>query len=281
MDYIKGINKPLLLIIFIFFNINLLAQCISGNCENGYGTYRYSNNDTYTGNWKNDLRQGEGTYIWNNGDKYIGHWENDNRTGYGVYYYSDGDIYEGSYVNNIRTGIGNYYFKSGSAKLGGKYENGSYVKGTGTYVENYKYKPKDFGASYSNFSIRKIIPLKKSGGVYTVSCKVNGLALSFIFDTGASDVLISIVEAAYMLKHGYLSKNDILGSQYYSTASGDIMEGTTIIIKELEFEGIVLRNIKASVSSSIDAPLLLGQSALSKLGKIQIDYSNNTLTIYK
>jgi aspartyl protease family protein len=52
-------------------------------------------------------------------------------------------------------------------------------------------------------------------------------------------------------------------------------------IRELEFGGQKLKNVKASVISELKAPLLLGQSAISQLGKITIDYKNSTLTIIK
>jgi uncharacterized protein (TIGR02145 family) len=41
----------------------------------------------------------------------------------------------------------------------------------------------------------------------------------------------------------------------------------------------VLTNVKASIVQSSEAPLLLGQSALSKLGTFQFDYANSTLLI--
>jgi predicted aspartyl protease len=40
-----------------------------------------------------------------------------------------------------------------------------------------------------------VIQMKREGGVSIIPCKVNGLQLSFIFDTGASDVSISLTEA--------------------------------------------------------------------------------------
>ena len=134
----------------------------------------------------------------------------------------------------------------------------------------------------SGSSNKTVIKLKKElSGIYTVPCKVNGLSLKFIFDTGASSVSISKSEAIFMLKNGYLSQNDIIGSQQFQTASGDILEGTRIIIRKIEVGGLVLRNVEASVVHSNNAPLLLGQSVLSRLGKIQIDYNNSTLTIIR
>ncbi len=121
------------------------------------------------------------------------------------------------------------------------------------------------------------ITMLKEGGIYTVPCKVNGLPLKFIFDTGASDVSISLTEALFMLKNGYLKKEDIGESVYYSIANGDVAKGTKLNIKEIEFAGLKLYNIEASIIHETEAPLLLGQSVISKLGKIQLE--GNILTI--
>lgn len=119
--------------------------------------------------------------------------------------------------------------------------------------------------------------MQKERGVYTVPCKVNGLPLRFIFDTGASDVSISLTEAVFMQKNGYLNKADIGEEVWYSIANGDVAKGTIINIKEIEFAGLKLYNVKASVVHEMSAPLLLGQSAIEKLGKIQINGSELTI----
>ena len=127
---------------------------------------------------------------------------------------------------------------------------------------------------------KKVIQMKKlPSGTFEVPCKVNGLELNFIFDTGASDVTLSLTEALFMLKNGYLSEVDIIGTQSYSIANGDITEGTIIRIKKLEFGGLTLYNVDASIIHESNAPLLLGQSAISRLGTIQIDPEKSTLTI--
>ena len=124
-----------------------------------------------------------------------------------------------------------------------------------------------------------VIKMIKNGGVSVIPCKVNGLNLKFIFDTGASDVSISLTEASFMLKNGYLSSNDIKGSQKYIDANGKISEGIKVILKEVEISGLKLFNVEASIVKNLKAPLLFGQSAISKLGKIQLDLQSNTLTI--
>jgi clan AA aspartic protease (TIGR02281 family) len=123
------------------------------------------------------------------------------------------------------------------------------------------------------------IIMEKEGGVFTIPCTVNGLKLKFIFDTGASDVSISLTEALFMLKNGYLTANEIYGSSYAQIANGDITENTKILLKKIEFADFTLYNVTATVIHSTSAPLLFGQSAMAKLGKFEIDPNNGTLTV--
>lgn len=119
--------------------------------------------------------------------------------------------------------------------------------------------------------------MEKTGGVYSIPCKVNGITLKFIFDTGASDVSISLTEAMFMLKNGYLNKEDVGEQVYYQLANGDVSKGTKILLRKIEFGGLSLYNVSASIVHESTSPLLLGQSAISKLGKIQLD--GDVLTI--
>ena len=123
------------------------------------------------------------------------------------------------------------------------------------------------------------IPFVKENGVCKVLCKINGLPLHFVFDTGAADVTLSLVEANFMIKNGYLTANDVVGSQRYMDANGDIAVGTVINIKEVRFGDCVLTNVRASAVKNQRAPLLLGQSVLGRLGKIEINNSGRILKI--
>ena len=124
------------------------------------------------------------------------------------------------------------------------------------------------------------IPMERRyGNIYEIPCTINDLPLKFILDTGASSVSISSVEAAFMLKNGYLKDGDILGQEYFSTATGEIHEGTVIRLREIRIGNAVLRNINASVVHNQQAPLLLGQSVLERFGIITIDNINSKLII--
>lgn len=128
-------------------------------------------------------------------------------------------------------------------------------------------------------SISEIPMRKKPGGTYEVPCAINGLPLKFIFDTGASDVTLSSVEADFMLKNDYLSERDFRGSRRYLTASGNVCDGALVCLKEVQVGDITLKNVEASVVKNQKAPLLLGQSALERFGTITIDNEKSKLII--
>lgn len=123
------------------------------------------------------------------------------------------------------------------------------------------------------------VPFVKDGGVTTVKCDINDLPLSFIFDSGASVVSISSVEATFMLKNGYLNQSDFIGKGRFVNADGDVSEGAIINLRHINFGGLELTDVRASVVKNQKAPLLLGQSVLQRLGRIEIDNENKQLKI--
>ena len=59
----------------------------------------------------------------------------------------------------------------------------------------------------------------------------------------------------------------------------NISNKSPINLNSINFGGLSLNNIRASVVQSQNAPLLLGQSVLQRLGKIEIDNSQRILKI--
>ena len=123
------------------------------------------------------------------------------------------------------------------------------------------------------------IPFSKEDGVCKVKCAINNLPLYFVFDTEASDVSLSSVEATFMMKNGYLKSSDVIGKQNYMMANGEISAGTVINLRNVNFGGLDLDNIRSSVVHNQTAPLLLGQSILGRLGSIEIDNAKRVLRI--
>lgn len=123
------------------------------------------------------------------------------------------------------------------------------------------------------------ITMEQDGGVYKVPCVVNGAKMKFIFDTGAATVCLSESMAEYLLENDYISKDDILGLGASQVADGRIVDHVKINLKDIEIAGLHLKDVEAVVVEGQRAPLLLGQTAIQKLGRVIID-GNKLIIVY-
>ena len=92
-----GQMKKLSLYVFLllmFCNVGF-AECIKGDCNNGYGTYTWAAGDKYVGEFKDGGMHGQGTFAWANGDKYVGEWKDGKSHGQGTLTYADGKVDKG------------------------------------------------------------------------------------------------------------------------------------------------------------------------------------------
>lgn len=142
---------------------------------------------------------------------------------------------------------------------------------------NNTYKTKSNNTK-NDSNAKNIIKMEKMNGVYNIPIEVNDVKMYFIFDTGAGIISISETEAMFLWKQGSLTEEDILGKANFIDANGDISEGTIINLKTVKIGKKTIYNIKASVVHNLNAPLLFGQSALEKFGKISIDYNKGEIT---
>ncbi len=135
-----------------------------------------------------------------------------------------------------------------------------------------------FGLSAYSQSIIKM--KKHDHGTFELPIEINDvLKINFIFDPGASEVSISPDVALTLIKTGTVSNADWLPSMRYQFADGSTARSRRFKIKKLNIGGHYIYDVETSIENNLNAPLLLGQSALSKLGRLQIDYDKNTLTI--
>ena len=121
------------------------------------------------------------------------------------------------------------------------------------------------------------IPLISEAGVFSVPVRINNSRqLSFVVDSGASDVVISsdIFETLY--RSGRISDGDFTGYQDYQIADGSIVRARTFQIRRLSVGPVTVRNVQGSVVPSAGL-LLLGQSFLAKLSGWRIDNDGRTL----
>jgi hypothetical protein len=132
----------LLLSIFLLASYTASTQCISGDCTNGWGTYKWESGDSYTGQWIGGNRTGLGVYDWQNGAFYYGYFQNGKLEGKGLYLgldstqdqigiFHDGTLAEkqdmdtsGCILGNCLEGAGVYFFESQDLYIG-EWKNGS------------------------------------------------------------------------------------------------------------------------------------------------------------
>jgi aspartyl protease family protein len=122
------------------------------------------------------------------------------------------------------------------------------------------------------------VKMEKRNGVYQIPVTINGSEMYFIFDTGAGMISMSTVEATFLYKQGKLADDDMLGKADFLDANGNITSDVIIRLKEVTIGNRTIHNIEASVVGNTKAPLLFGQSALEKFGKISIDYNKGEIS---
>lgn len=134
--------------------------------------------------------------------------------------------------------------------------------------------------SKEDFSANVINMHKTSGGLYTIPVRINNtLDINMLFDSGASDLVLSADVFSTLLKTNSIDDSEIIGKQKYQIADGSSVENLVIVIDRLQIGDFIVNDVRCSVSQNVNAPLLLGQSALTKLGNIVFDYANSRLIV--
>lgn len=127
-----------------------------------------------------------------------------------------------------------------------------------------------------------IIPLKEeNNGIYYIDVKLNDVPMKFILDTGCSTMLISKQDADFLISHNLINQKECCNVVETIDASGQSENVIETSIEKISINSVELENVPCMISPYPEAPSLLGQAVLSKLGKVTIDYQNHCLIIYK
>lgn len=110
------------------------TKCLSGNCLNGYGKYRFANGSTYEGNFVNGRASGKGHIVNTDGSSYVGEFVSGKMEGKGIYLYANGNTYNGGWLNNVKSGQGTQTSKASDELYVGQFANDKRNgKGKATY----------------------------------------------------------------------------------------------------------------------------------------------------
>ena len=187
---------------------------------------------------------------------------------FGTYTFPDGQKYVGEWRDNQRHGRGAETFPDGRKDVG-EFRHSKFV---GSAVVSNPARPP--AATGSN-EVRLI----KEGGTFTVPVTINGaLTLRFTVDSGASDVSIPEDVVTTLIRTGTISESDFLGEQTYRLADGSKVKSMTFRIRQLTVGNRTVNNVLGSVAE-VKGGLLLGQSFLSRFGKISFDYGRQVLVL--
>lgn len=174
-----------------------------------------------------------------------------------------------------------------------RFENGTMIKYDGAKAEAIleitserlqDLKGKEEETEISNY--RSIIEpieqvkMKLENGVFYLPVKLNNiLTIDFILDLGASDVSISPDIFLVLYRAGTIKESDFIGSQNYQFADGSTAKSSVFNIKSIQIGNKEIKNVRASISNTLSAPLLLGQSAMKKFNSYRIDNYQNLLIL--
>lgn len=125
------------------------------------------------------------------------------------------------------------------------------------------------------------IPYQEVNGVKMIPVKLNGMSVDMIFDTGSSGMSISLHELQKMQQNGQFKSGDVRGVSASTIADGSVVQTAVVNLREVEIGGsggLLLKNVKAHVMLSDDAPLLLGnEGVLDEMATVELDNIKKTI----
>ena len=128
---LRGMKK---IFLYIFLGLILCntgfartTGCTDGNCEDGFGTWTYTDKTTYVGEWSVGKKHGQGIVTWPNGYIYKGEFKESKWHGQGTLTFPDGTTYVGEWRDGFMNGQGTFTNADGTVKKG-IWENGALVE---------------------------------------------------------------------------------------------------------------------------------------------------------
>ena len=130
IDYIRDMKKIFIALFCCVALVGNSQECISGDCENGQGTYTYANGSKYVGEYKDGEKHGQGTKTLADGSKYVGEWRGNKMYGQGTVIFYNGNKYVGEMKDDLSHGEGTFTFANGGNYVG-EFKDGK-MHGQGT-----------------------------------------------------------------------------------------------------------------------------------------------------
>ncbi len=117
------------------------------------------------------------------------------------------------------------------------------------------------------------------GKGYKVKITLGGIPKYYLFDTGASDLIIDRDTERELLLAGVLKKENYLEKTEYSLANNETVTGQMVKVDQVVIGDYTLNNVVIAIID--EGSLLCGKSFMDKFKKWEIDQQNKLLLLYK
>jgi predicted aspartyl protease len=125
------------------------------------------------------------------------------------------------------------------------------------------------------------VEMVKENGIFKVPVQLNGaISLKFIIDSGASEVQIPKDVFLTLVRTETIGDSDFLPGTTVILADGSKVKSDRFILRSIKVGETTFTDVHATVGG-LNAPLLLGQSFLSRFTEWKIDNKNGTLVLIK
>lgn len=138
------------------------------------------------------------------------------------------------------------------------------------------YNPSDI---HGDATSSQVTLLQYANSGHKVKLSICGIDKYFLFDTGATDMIINTEIEKQLIKNGYLSEVNYLGETEYELADGSIAKGKIVVLNNVKIGDYTVDNVIVGVIDG--GSLLCGHSLLNKFRKWEVTNGGQMLLLYK
>lgn len=117
------------------------------------------------------------------------------------------------------------------------------------------------------------------GQGFKLKILIGGVERYFLFDTGASDLIIDRDTERDLLIEGVIKKESYLYKSEYKLANNQIINAQMVSVDNIRIGGYTVNNVIIGIID--EGSLLCGKSFLDKFKKWELDSKNKVLILYK
>lgn len=117
------------------------------------------------------------------------------------------------------------------------------------------------------------------GQGYKIKVSIGGITKYYLFDTGASDLVIDSDTERELLLTGALKKDSYLNKTEYTLANNQTVNAQLVKVDNITIGDYTIQNVIIAIID--EGALLCGKSFLDKFNKWELDIDNKMLILYK